>query len=118
MAHPSPEQGNPHHSLPIVAEATIDYANEKTLGSVDEIYRSLFEYNEHFALWLRRKVIELYPDDLTARAVTYNFALQAISMLERQGDIDTLQEVFSRVSPVTNETPGSSGGDEALPPAA
>lgn len=64
-------------------------------------YDRLLDENPEFALWLRRRAIEIAPDDLTHRATQAQLALEAIDIVDRQIITDGLRKLFELPSPAT-----------------
>jgi hypothetical protein len=88
-------------ALPIVSLATVEQF-ERTTHDNEQLYKNFFKENPDLALWLRRKIVSLYPD-IADREAAASLALETMAMLGNQNTVNNLNQLF-KLNPPLNIT--------------
>jgi hypothetical protein len=76
-------------TLPKVQKQTIKSIEAEIYNS-EQLYSSVFRDDEELALYIRRRGVELEPDDLLARELIMQLALEVVEIEKRQKLIEGL----------------------------
>jgi hypothetical protein len=103
-------------SLPPVHPKTIQ-SLEREGASADTLYQRVFEEDSVTALFIRRRAINLAPDDLEEREEIAKLALQAVELKTNQALISGLTGRLLGVSPkLPKKSAPSVKSDLSVPP--